>query len=64
MSFGLYELAFQPHLQTKLREEIKETLLASNGELTYDNVHGMTYLNMIVQGETRIKCLHGKKNIS
>lgn len=50
MSFGLYELALQPVIQTKLREEIKETLLASNGEITYDNVNGMVYLNMIVQG--------------
>ncbi len=50
MSFGLYELAFQPDLQTKLREEIKEILLTSNGELTYDNLHEMVYLSMVVQG--------------
>lgn len=51
MSFGLYELAFQPQLQTRLRQEIKETLQKSNGELTYDNVNGMVYLNMIVLGK-------------
>lgn len=50
MSFALYELACQLNLQFKLRQEIKETLQKSNGELTYDNVQGMVYLNMIVQG--------------
>lgn len=50
MTFGLYELSFQPDLQTKLRDEIKETLVACNGELTYDNVQEMVYLNMVVQG--------------
>lgn len=50
MSFGLYELSFQPELQKKLRQEIKETLQTSNGEITYDNVLGMVYLNMVVQG--------------
>lgn len=51
MSFGMYELAFKPEMQTRLREEIRETLKASKGELNYDNVHGMVYLNMVVQGE-------------
>lgn len=50
LTFGLYELALQPDLQRKLRLEIKESLLASNGVLTYDNVNEMVYLNMVVQG--------------
>lgn len=50
MAFGLYELAMQPDLQAKLRQEIKKTLLASDGELTYENVNEMVYLNMVVQG--------------
>lgn len=52
MSFAVYELAFHPDAQTKLREEIKNTLLTSNGELTYDNVNDMVYLHMILQGMT------------
>lgn len=43
-----------PELQTRLRDEIKETLVASNGELTYDSVHGMVYLNMVAQGNVAI----------
>lgn len=50
MSFTLYELAFHPDIQTKLRKEIKKTLLTSNGELSYDNVNDMVYLNMVFQG--------------
>ncbi|XP_037043595.1 probable cytochrome P450 6g2 [Bradysia coprophila] len=54
MSFGLYELAFQLDIQRKLRQEIKETLLASKGELTYDIVQNMVYLNMVVQEMLRM----------
>lgn len=54
MSFGLYELAWQFDLQTKLRTEIKNTLQASKGELTYDDVNGMVYLNMVVQGKLEL----------
>lgn len=31
--------------------EIKETLEASNGELTYEIVHAMQYLGMVISGE-------------
>ncbi|KAJ6633076.1 putative cytochrome P450 6g2 [Pseudolycoriella hygida] len=54
MSFGLYELAFKPEMQKRLREEIKETLRESKGEITFENVHGMVYLNMIVQEMLRM----------
>lgn len=63
MSFGMYELAFQPDIQKRLREEIKETLKASNGELNYDNVHGMVYLNMIVQGKFKSKFDINRNNL-
>ncbi len=53
MTFGLYELAFHPDIQRKIKDEIKETLLASNGELTYDNVNEMVYLDMVVQGNIK-----------
>ncbi|KAJ6641325.1 putative cytochrome P450 6g2 [Pseudolycoriella hygida] len=54
LSFGMYELAFQPDIQKRLREEIRETLQESKNELTYDNVNGMVYLNMIVQEMMRM----------
>lgn len=48
MAFGLYELAMQSHLQTRLKDEIKESLLKNNGDITYESVNEMEYLNMVV----------------
>lgn len=50
ISFALLELARNPKVQEKLREEIKEKTASSNGSLTYDNIHEMTYLNYVVNG--------------
>jgi cytochrome P450 family 6 len=49
-SFTLYELAMQPHLQTRLREEILEVLDKNQGKLTYEALRDMKYLNMVVSG--------------
>lgn len=47
MSFALYELSWQPEMQHRLRQEIKEALVKSDGALTYDNVHSLEYMHMI-----------------
>lgn len=41
---------FQPEIQKRLRAEIKEALIKSNGNLSYEDVQNMEYLNMVVQG--------------
>uniref|UniRef100_A0A1A9Z5A0 Cytochrome P450 n=1 Tax=Glossina pallidipes TaxID=7398 RepID=A0A1A9Z5A0_GLOPL len=46
MAFCLYELAKQPDLQEKLRKEIHEALLECNGNLTYEKINSLQYLNM------------------
>ncbi|XP_017016882.1 probable cytochrome P450 6a14 [Drosophila kikkawai] len=51
MSFCLYELALQQDIQDRLREEI-ETVL-SGGELTYDAIAEMTYLDQVVSETLR-----------
>jgi cytochrome P450 family 6 len=51
MSFALYELAVQPNLQHRLRTEITQVLSKHNGEVTYDAVQEMSYLDMVVSGE-------------
>lgn len=38
MAFALYELARNPEMQTKLREEILKTLKKNDGKVTYDLV--------------------------
>uniref|UniRef100_T1GP68 Cytochrome P450 n=1 Tax=Megaselia scalaris TaxID=36166 RepID=T1GP68_MEGSC len=54
MSFALYELCQNQEIQKKLRKEIKETLIKSDGPLTYDLVQSMEYLGMVVQEVIRM----------
>lgn len=54
MSFGLYELAKNMEVQTRLREEIKEVLEEHKGEITYDIILNMKYLNMVLQEILRL----------
>jgi cytochrome P450 family 6 len=51
-SFTLYELAMQPHLQTRLRAEILDVLDKNDGQLTYEAVRDMEYLHMVISGTT------------
>jgi hypothetical protein len=51
MCFALYELAMHPDVQTKLRAEIMQNLNKNNGQLTYEGIQEMVYLDMVVSGE-------------
>lgn len=51
MTFLVYELAFNPEIQEKLVEEIKETDRKNDGILDYTAIHEMTYLDMVLSGE-------------
>jgi cytochrome P450 family 6 len=51
LSFALYELALHPEIQQRLREEILQVLNKHNGELTYDGIQEMSYLDRVVSGE-------------
>ncbi|XP_014097896.2 probable cytochrome P450 6a13 [Bactrocera oleae] len=48
LSYGLFELAKNPHVQEKLRAEIKSVLEKHNGELTYESMFEMTYLDQVI----------------
>lgn len=50
ISFALYEMALNLEIQEKLRNEIHETLKKHNGQLSYDIINEMKYLNMVLQG--------------
>ena len=54
MTFALYELALNQHVQDKLREEIKTILEKNNNELTYEGMLEMKYLHMVIDGELEI----------
>jgi cytochrome P450 family 6 len=51
MSFALYELAMHPDIQQRLRAEISRVMAKQQGELTYDGIQEMSYLDMVVSGE-------------
>lgn len=50
MAFCLYELALNQDIQDKLRNEVIVTLEKHNGELTYECVRDMSYLEQVVNG--------------
>ena len=50
MSNALYELALNPEVQDKLRQEIKEHFEKNNDELKYDQVKDLTYLDLVFRG--------------
>lgn len=51
MSFCLYELAKFPDVQNKAHAEIDEVLAKHNGQLTYDSMNEMKYLECCIDGE-------------
>ncbi|XP_063929954.1 cytochrome P450 6a2-like [Zophobas morio] len=54
MTFALYELARHPEIQTKLRQEVEQILAKHDGELTYDSLKEMKYLEQIIDETLRI----------
>ena len=50
MSYALYELALHPEIQNRLRAEIMQVLNKHNGQLTYDGIQEIAYLDMVVSG--------------
>jgi cytochrome P450 family 6 len=53
LSFALYELALHPAIQHSLRAEILQVLSKHDGQLTYDGIQDMSYLDRVVSGEER-----------
>ncbi|KAF5291533.1 hypothetical protein FQR65_LT01846 [Abscondita terminalis] len=47
-SFVTYELAVNPEVQEKLQNEIDDTLNSCDGKVTYEALHHMKYLDMVV----------------
>ncbi|EFN81691.1 Probable cytochrome P450 6a14 [Harpegnathos saltator] len=53
MSNALYELALNQEIQDKLREEIHQKYMNINGDLTYDNIKKMSYLDKVFKETLR-----------
>ena len=59
LCFASHQLAVHPDIQTRLQKEIDETLNENEGKVTYEAVHSMKYLDMVVSG----KCSKSLKKI-
>lgn len=53
MSFALYELAKNPDLQQKLREEVNIVLEKHNDQITYDAIQEMKYMDQVIDETLR-----------
>lgn len=51
LCFASHQLAVHLEVQTRLQEEIDETLQENGGEFTYEALNNMKYLDMVVNGE-------------
>uniref|UniRef100_A0AAT9UTG8 Cytochrome P450 6PV1 short isoform n=1 Tax=Maconellicoccus hirsutus TaxID=177089 RepID=A0AAT9UTG8_MACHI len=50
LSMTLYELARNPEIQRKVREEVDRVVEKYDGEITYDALQEMTYMEMVIYG--------------
>lgn len=50
ISYVLLELSHHLEIQERLRNEIETVLEHSNGEITYESLNQMTYLNQVING--------------
>ncbi|XP_015177367.1 PREDICTED: cytochrome P450 9e2-like [Polistes dominula] len=53
MCFMVYELSLHQDIQKRLREEIDEALLRTNGEFNYEDLSKLTYMDMIINETLR-----------
>lgn len=54
ISYALYELAVNPHCQDKLYAEITENIANYDGQLTFESVQEMIYLEGVMMEALRI----------
>nr|AKZ17695.1 cytochrome P450 monooxygenase CYP6BQ36 [Tenebrio molitor] len=53
VTFALYELATNPDIQEKLRQEVNSVLSKYDNQLTYDGIKEMTYMDQILHETLR-----------
>lgn len=54
MCFLAYEIAVNPDIQSKLRQEVDDVLKKTNGKLTYETINDMKYLDAVVKETLRL----------
>jgi cytochrome P450 family 6 len=58
MAVLIYDLARNPDVQKRLREEVDSVIAQHSGQLDLDIIQAMEYLDMVVQGNMKLRCLH------
>ncbi|XP_067207243.1 cytochrome P450 9e2-like [Linepithema humile] len=53
MCFAAHEIAVNPNIQSKLKEEIEDVLKETNNKPTYEAINGMIYMDAVVKEVTR-----------
>jgi cytochrome P450 family 6 len=53
MTFCLYELALNPDIQERVRNEIDTVLERHGGNITYESIIEMEYLDKVVNGKSK-----------
>jgi cytochrome P450 family 6 len=53
----MYDLACNPKVQERLREEVDSVMSQHNGQLNLDIIQEMEYLDMVVQGNINLRHL-------
>ncbi|XP_011155385.2 cytochrome P450 9e2 [Solenopsis invicta] len=53
MCFAAHELAVNQDVQDRLREEVQQYLIEGNGEISYESLSKMTYMDMVISETLR-----------
>ncbi|XP_032676573.1 cytochrome P450 9e2-like isoform X2 [Odontomachus brunneus] len=53
LSFVAYQLARHPHIQQRLRDEVETVFDKYDGQLTYDSLKEMTYMDQVISESQR-----------
>ncbi|XP_039306889.1 cytochrome P450 9e2-like [Solenopsis invicta] len=53
MCFAVHELAVNQDVQNRLREEVQKHLAEGNGEISYDSLSKMSYMDMVISETLR-----------
>lgn len=56
MTFAFYELALNPEIQERAREEVRQVMEKHGGELTYEAAMELRYIDQIIQGWHEVNC--------
>lgn len=58
MTFAMFEMSINREVQEKARKEIVDVLNKYEGQITYEAINELHYLDMVVLGKTKLYQSH------